>query len=85
MLAATGTGNTLGQPGAATDVNGLTTGTFSSTGLGAHTITATINGVSVTDNATVTIAAGAPASVAVQPGRRSDARRSARRSASIRR
>ena len=85
VLAATGSGNTLGQPAAVTDVNGVTTGTFTSTALGAHTITATIGGVGVTDNATVTIAAGAAASVAVQLAATVRARRSARPSASIRR
>lgn len=60
-LLASGSGNSLGQPGAQTDANGQATGTFSSTGIGNHTITATLNGgQTVADNAVVAVSAGAP-------------------------
>ena len=62
-LQAGGSGNTLTQPASPTDANGQTTGTFSSTSLGGHTITATLNGsTTVSDNAIVTVTAGPPAS-----------------------
>jgi adhesin/invasin len=57
VLSATGSGNNLTQP-PTTDGNGVATGTFSSSGTGPHTITATIAGVAVGDNAVVTVAAG---------------------------
>ena len=68
-IAASGSGNTLTQPGAPTDASGVATATFSSTSTGSHTITATLNGsTTVSDNATVTVSAGPPASIAVQAG-----------------
>jgi hypothetical protein len=67
-LQASGSGNTLTQPSAQTDANGQTTGSFSSTSLGSHTITATVNGTTVTDNASVNVTAGAPASIAANAG-----------------
>ena len=59
VLAASGSGNTIGQPSGATNASGVATGTFSSTTLGDHTITATINGTAITDDAVVTVTAGA--------------------------
>ncbi len=59
VLAATGSGNTLGQPAAVTDVNGVATGTLSSTGSGAKDVSAQVAGVAITDLATVTVTAGA--------------------------
>ena len=50
-------GNNLTQPGV-TNASGVATGTFSSTSLGAHTITATANGTAISDNATVTVTRG---------------------------
>ena len=68
-LQASGGGNTLTQPSAQTDANGQTTGSFSSTSLGSHTITATVDGTPVSpSHATVTVTAGAPASIAVNAG-----------------
>ena len=59
VLAADGSGNTIVQP-AGTNSSGVTTGTFKSTGLTTHTITAKIDGVDITDNATVDVSAGNP-------------------------
>jgi len=57
-LTATGTGNTIVQPGPPTNGSGVTTGTFSSTGAGLKTISATASGVLITQKPTVTVAAG---------------------------
>ena len=57
VLAATGSNNTLGQPGA-TNGSGVATGSFSSTALGTHTITAKINGVEVTTKPVITVTPG---------------------------
>ncbi len=55
-------GNTL-TPSATTDVNGVATGTLSSTASGTKTVSATINGVAVTQTQPVTVApAGVSAS-----------------------
>jgi len=59
VLSATGSGNTLTQPSAVTNVNGVATGTLSSTVAESKTITAVINGVTVTQTAGVTVASGA--------------------------
>ncbi|HEY8257588.1 MAG TPA: Ig-like domain-containing protein [Gemmatimonadales bacterium] len=68
-IQASGSGNSFGQPTGPTDINGQTTGTFSSTSPGSHTVTATLNGsITVTDNAIVTVTAGSPASIAIQDG-----------------
>jgi adhesin/invasin len=67
-LQAGGSGNSLTQPAAQTDANGQTTGTFSSTSTGQHIITATVNGTTVQDNATVTVTTGPPASIAINGG-----------------
>jgi protocatechuate 3,4-dioxygenase beta subunit len=58
-LAATGSGNTLGQPGP-TDASGVTTGTLSSTVPGTKTITATAGGTTLADQPAVTVSAGPP-------------------------
>ncbi len=63
VLAATGTGNTLTQPGSTTNASGVATGTLSSTDQGAKDVSATIDGVAITQTATVTVnAAGVSAS-----------------------
>ena len=78
-LSATGIGNTITQPAAATDVNGVTTGSLSSTAAGTKTITAVAGGVTLTQQAVVTVTAGpadagqstvaaAPASILVNTG-----------------
>ncbi|MGE5760118.1 MAG: invasin domain 3-containing protein, partial [Gemmatimonadota bacterium] len=58
QLAATGTGNTLTQPLAPTDANGVATGTLASTVAEAKTISAKINGTAITQTATVKVAPG---------------------------
>ncbi len=58
VLAATGTGNTLVQPAALTDPSGVATGTLSSTVVESKTVSATVNGVSLNQTATVTVTAG---------------------------
>jgi adhesin/invasin len=58
VLAASGSGNTLTQPGSTTSSSGVATGTFSSTGVGPHTVTATINGVAINDNSVITVTPG---------------------------
>src|SRR5207253_9520618 len=67
-LAATGTANTLTQPGGPTDAGGVATGTLSSPVAESKTVSATINGVAVTQTATVVVQAstvsGAQSSVA---------------------
>ena len=67
-LAASGSSNTLTQP-AATDVNGVTTGTLSSTLAQPKVVSATIDGVAITQTATVTVVPDVPAALAftVQP------------------
>lgn len=57
-LSATGSGNSITQP-AATDANGVTTGTFSSTAAGTKTITAVAGGITLTQQPVVTVTAGA--------------------------
>ncbi|MBA3319430.1 MAG: Ig-like domain-containing protein [Gemmatimonadales bacterium] len=59
-LSATGEGNTLVQPTAATDASGVTTGTLSATGLGSHVVSANAGGTAIEQTATVTVVAGAP-------------------------
>lgn len=61
LSAATTTGNTLVQPAAATDANGITTGTIKTTDPSAtKVITAAIAGLTMTDTATVTTDSGPP-------------------------
>ena len=57
VLAATGTGNTLTQPAAVTDADGLATGTFASTGAGLKELTATLDGQALVARDTITVSA----------------------------
>ena len=57
-LSATGT-NLISQP-APTDLNGVSTGTLSSTDAGAKVVTAVVDGVIVLETPTVTVTAGVP-------------------------
>jgi hypothetical protein len=59
VLAATGSGNTLVQPVAATDANGQTTGTLASTHAEAKTVSVTLGGTPITQTALVSFTAGA--------------------------
>jgi adhesin/invasin len=68
VLTASGTNNTLGPVSNPTDVNGQATATYTSTSAGSHVVSATINGISITDNAVVTVDPGPPASIAVNLG-----------------
>jgi hypothetical protein len=72
LLAATGSGNTLTQPAAATDGNGVATGALSSTVAEGKTVSATVNGTGLTQTAGVTVTAGpvaaAQSTVATTPG-----------------
>ena len=54
-LQATGSGNTLIQPTALTDVNGVTTGSLSSTIAGIKTVSAIANGTLINQTASVTV------------------------------
>jgi hypothetical protein len=58
VLAATGSGNTLTQPAGPTNGSGVATGTLSSTVAEPKTVSATINGIAVTQTATVTVSSG---------------------------
>ena len=58
-LSVSGSGNTVSAP-AVTNANGATTAILQSTGAGVKTIAATINGVLVSQTATVTVLPGAP-------------------------
>jgi hypothetical protein len=62
-LVATGSGNTLTNPAAATDVNGVATGTLSSTKAESKVITATVGGVGITQQPTVVVNPAAAASL----------------------
>src|SRR5206468_10607644 len=55
VLAATGSGNTLAQPASVTNASGVATGTLSSSVAETKTVSATINGTSVTQTGTVTV------------------------------
>jgi adhesin/invasin len=58
--------NTVVDPSQPTDANGQATGTFSSTGTGNHTIFAQLNGgVTVSDNAVVSVTVPPPASITI--------------------
>src|SRR5205823_14580128 len=58
-LAATGDGNTLTPPSAATDANGMATGTLSSTVAGAKSVSTTVGSVAITQHAPVTVMSAA--------------------------
>ena len=66
-LSVSGGGNTVSAPGA-TNANGVTTASFTSTEAGDHVITATINGVTIGDTLTVSVQAGPPASLSFVQG-----------------
>jgi hypothetical protein len=55
FLAATGTGNTLTQPSAPTDGNGVAIGSLSSTDPGVKTVSATVGGTAISQTADVTV------------------------------
>jgi hypothetical protein len=57
-LSATGTGNTVTQPSAPTNGSGVATGTLSSTVAESKTVTATANGVTITQKPVVVVTAG---------------------------
>jgi len=57
VLAATGGGNTLTQPSSPTNASGVATGTLSSTVAETKTISATANGIAITQTASVTFTA----------------------------
>src|SRR6266542_4431824 len=58
VLAATGSGNTLTQPGGTTNASGVATGTLSSTVAGTKTVSATANGTAIPQTASVTVNPG---------------------------
>ena len=58
MLAATGSGNSVSQPAATTDANGVATGLLSSTTAGGKVVTASVASVPVTQTAGVTVVPG---------------------------
>ena len=55
VLAATGTGNTLTQPAGTTSASGVATGTLSSTVAEIKTVSATVDGLGITQTAAVTV------------------------------
>lgn len=59
VISASGTGNTLTQPSSPTSPAGITTGTLSSTVAESKTVTASINGVSLSQSVTLTVNPGA--------------------------
>lgn len=61
VIAASGSGNVLVQPTGPTNPQGIATGRFSSTSVGDHQISATVNGTAVGQTATVKVNAGEPA------------------------
>jgi adhesin/invasin len=63
VLAVTGTGNSLTQPGTTTDASGVATGTLTATAAGDKVVSATIAGTGVTQTATVTAAAAGVSAV----------------------
>jgi hypothetical protein len=58
VLAASGTGNTVTQPAAMTDANGVATGSLSSTATGDKIVSASVASVPVTQTAGVTVVPG---------------------------
>ena len=57
-LSATGSGNTIVQPGLPTNASGVATGSMSSTGAGVKAISATASGVVINQKPTITVNAG---------------------------
>ncbi|HEX4561108.1 MAG TPA: Ig-like domain-containing protein, partial [Gemmatimonadales bacterium] len=68
VLAATGSGNTLTQPGVVTDATGVATGSLASTVAESKTVSAKINGVDITQTPAVVVNPGAAQSVALNGG-----------------
>ena len=68
ILDVSGEGNTITQPSAPTDSLGRATGRLSSTVAGPRVVTATINGITITQTATVTVRGGAAATIALYAG-----------------
>jgi invasin-like protein/Big-like domain-containing protein len=64
ILAATGTGNTLTQPAGTTAADGTIIGTLASTKAEGKTVSATINGVAINQQASVTVAPAPAAALA---------------------
>jgi adhesin/invasin len=58
VVSAGGSGNNLQQPGAPTDAAGQAVGTLSATGAGSRTISATINGILITETQVVDVSPG---------------------------
>lgn len=58
VIASTGSNNTLGQPGASSDANGVCTGTLKSTTAETKTVSATANSNSITQTASVVVNSG---------------------------
>jgi len=67
-IAATGTGNRIVQPYTPTDSLGRATAQLSSTAAAPKVVTATVNGVTLTQTATVTVKGGYPTSFTVVAG-----------------
>ena len=68
VLTSTGTSNTLTQPAGTTGINGVATGTISSTVAQSKTVSATVNAIAITQTATVTVTAAAATTIAVNAG-----------------
>ncbi len=64
-VAATGTGNTVTQPAGLTDVNGAATGTLASTVAETKTVSASVDGTTISQTATVVVVAGPASRLAV--------------------
>lgn len=60
VLSATGSGNSIVQPTAPTNAQGVAAGKFTSTSPGDHVISATLNGATAGQTATVNVSAGPP-------------------------
>jgi adhesin/invasin len=58
-LSATGSGNTLVQPSAATDAAGQTNGSYSSAAAGLKEVSASVGGIDIADRAQVTVTSAA--------------------------
>jgi len=69
VLAASGSGNSLTQPPATTNASGVAAGTLSSTAVGSKIVSATVNGVAISQTDTVTVTPGGAAALVftVQP------------------
>ncbi|HYK10632.1 MAG TPA: Ig-like domain-containing protein [Gemmatimonadales bacterium] len=68
VLAATGVSNTLTQPGGVTDASGVATGSLASTVAESKTVSATINGVGITQAPAVVVNPGAAQNIALNGG-----------------